>query len=44
LGYEEVVSFDNMYLYPKKTIFGLAGWPRKKLGLLSPEIHVFERE
>ncbi len=43
-GYEEVARFSNKYLYPKKTVFGLAGWPVPRSKLVSPEIIVLKRK
>jgi hypothetical protein len=43
-GYEEVARFSNKYLYPKKTVFGLAGWPIPRSKLVSPEIIILKRK
>jgi len=43
LDYSEVARFSPKYLYPARTIFGLAGWPTAKHLLLSPEMIVFEK-
>jgi hypothetical protein len=42
LGYQKVARFEGKYLYPKKTIFGIAGWP--KVGRPSPTITIYERK
>jgi hypothetical protein len=42
LGYSKVAHFDNLFLYPKRNILGLAGWPMKKQTYLSPEITVLK--
>jgi len=42
-GYKEVARFSNKYLYPKKTVFGFAGWPIKRMSV-SPEIIIFKRD
>ncbi|MBW8000699.1 MAG: hypothetical protein FVQ80_01585 [Planctomycetes bacterium] len=44
LGYREVARFSNKYLYPQKTIFGLAGWPYNRYIAISPEIIILKRE
>ena len=44
LDYKEVASFKKKYLYPARTIFGLAGWPIRKYSFLSPELVVFKRK
>ncbi len=43
-GYKKVISFRPKYMYPAKTIFGLAGWPTKKNNFQSPEIIVFKKQ
>jgi len=43
LGYEQVARFENKYLYPKKTIFGLAGWPTSKSCFISPTVIVYKK-
>ena len=43
-GYREVSRFSNKYLYPRKTIFGFAGWPRNRYNAISPEIIILKRE
>ena len=44
LGYEQVATFENIYLWPKKTIFSIASRPRKKSQLISPKIIVLEKK
>ncbi len=44
LGYKKVAYFSNKYLYPKKTIFGIAGWPLRKDQVISPDIYVFRNK
>jgi len=43
LGYEQVAAFENKYLWPKKTIFGFAGWPIARYNLVSPKIMVLRK-
>ena len=43
-GYKEVARFSGKYLYPKKTVFGFAGWPLKHVAVFSPEIIILKRE
>ena len=43
LGYKRVAGFENKYLYPKKTIFGVAGWPVSKIHFVSPTVGIYER-
>jgi len=42
--YKQVIWLKAKYLYPARTIFGFAGWPTPKYGLLSPEIIVFKKK
>jgi 4-amino-4-deoxy-L-arabinose transferase-like glycosyltransferase len=44
LPYEKAASFEQMYFYPKKTIFGFAGWPITRLRQSSPPIIIWERK
>ena len=44
LDYKEVASFKTKYLYPARTIFGLAGWPMRAHQFISPELIVFEKK
>jgi len=44
LPYEKAASFEQMYFYPKKTIFGFAGWPITPLRQSSPPIIIWERK
>lgn len=43
LGYKQVAVFENKYLYPQKTIFGVAGWPMERYSMFSPEIIVLKK-
>ena len=43
LGYKRVARFENKYLYPRKTIFGIAGWPVSKTHLVSPAVEIYEK-
>lgn len=43
-NYKQVIRLKAKYLYPARTIFGFAGWPTPKHGLLSPEIIVFKKK
>lgn len=43
MGYTVVVSFTNRYLYPRRSLLGVAGWPLRKMNQVSPEIHVLKR-
>ncbi len=42
--YDEATRFSNKYLYPKRTIFGLAGWPLERLTLISPEVIILKKK
>jgi hypothetical protein len=44
LSYEQVARFTPKYLYPARSIVGLAGWPIPKTWILSPEIIVFKKK
>lgn len=44
LGYEKVIKFENKYLWPKRTLFAIAGWPRNKHQIISPDIVVFKKK
>ncbi len=44
LGYKKMEQFSNKYLYPKKTLFGVAGWPMRKDQVISPDIYVFQKK
>jgi hypothetical protein len=44
LGYKEVAKFENKYFYPKKTVFGFAGWPVPKTHFISPTVLIFEHQ
>lgn len=43
-GYHEVARFSNKYLYPQKTVFGIAGWPLERYNVISPEVIILKRE
>jgi hypothetical protein len=43
-GYEQVACFSNKYLYPKKTVFGFAGWPLKHSTEISPGIIILKKQ
>ena len=43
-GYKEVARFTNQYLYPKKTVFGFAGWPMVLTKTISPEIIILKKQ
>lgn len=43
-GYKEVARFSNKYLYPKKTIFGFAGWPQERINVFSPEVIILKKQ
>jgi hypothetical protein len=43
LGYKEVARFENKYLWPKRTLFGFAGWPIPIYDAVSPRVVIFER-
>jgi len=43
MGYHRVATFSNLYHYPRKTIFGFAGWPRKIHSVVSPTIIILRK-
>ena len=43
LGYTVVARFRRRYLWPRKTILGFAGWPRRWSRFLAPEIIILKR-
>ena len=43
-GYKEVARFSHQYLYPKKTVFGFAGWPMVLTKTISPEIIILKKQ
>jgi len=43
LPYDEVARFKARYLWPARSLLGLAGWPVVKHWLLSPEIIVYKK-
>ncbi len=44
MGYELVASFENRYLWPRRTLLGLAGWPAPRPELVSPRVLVLKRK
>jgi hypothetical protein len=44
LGYKQVKVFDNKYLYPKLSIYSLAGWGIARPHFISPDVLVFEKQ
>jgi 4-amino-4-deoxy-L-arabinose transferase-like glycosyltransferase len=43
LGYHELARFRHKYLWPRRTIFGLAGRPQPLYDVISPEVIVLQR-
>ncbi|MBN2139316.1 MAG: glycosyltransferase family 39 protein [Sedimentisphaerales bacterium] len=43
-NYDEVARFAPTYLFPGKSILGLAGWPVPKNSLISPEMIIFKKK
>ena len=43
VGYRVVAQFHNRYLWPQRTLFGIAGWPVPKLNQISPEVIVLQK-
>jgi hypothetical protein len=43
LGYRPVAEFQNKFLFPRRSVLGLAGWPVPKLSQISPHIVVLRK-
>jgi hypothetical protein len=44
LPYEKVAYFEQEHFWPKRTIFGFAGWPKGRAMQSSPPITVWQRK